>query len=78
MTYWDEADESPDFSHGFAVGKSRGQLESYYEAQNAYNAGEIELWLEFNAPKTLEEWDTWDETHGENFSDRWKGIPHAD
>lgn len=78
MTDWDETFESPDFNYGFEVGKATGALEAFYEAYNAYSMGEIELWLEQNTPKTLEEWDEWYAEHGENFSDRWKGAPDVD
>jgi len=59
---------------GFGVGHSFGLYEAYVEARNAYEAGEIELWLEYNRPKSGEEWDTWTAEHGshEEFTKRWK------
>jgi hypothetical protein len=60
------------FQHGLDVGKSFGSHYAWEEAQRAYDMGEIELWLDFYRPKTLEAWREWDAEHGKNFKDRWK------
>lgn len=53
-----------EFKHGVEVGKSFGQYETSEEAQRAFDAGEIELWLEWQRPKTEEDWNAFYEKHG--------------
>lgn len=71
---YDEEIHSDAFNHGMSVGESIGAYEAAREAQRAYDLGEIELWLDYNRPKSLEEWALWKETHGshEEFQKRWK------
>lgn len=68
---WEESVQSLEFTHGVQVGESIGFYDAYREAQRAYEMGEIELWLEYNAPKTTEEWTAWKARYGNNFSKRW-------
>jgi hypothetical protein len=64
---------SPEFLHGQAVGESVGSYETSSEAIRAYDAGEIDLWIDLMRPKTSEAWDTWEAEHGDSktFKERW-------
>ena len=57
--------DSPEFKAGLDIGKSLGSYE-------AYDAGEIELWLAHVKPKTLEGWEEWHKEHGDDIGDRWQ------
>ena len=69
---WKAELESPAFLHGLDVGKSFGWNYAWEEAQRAFDMGEIELWLAYYKPKTIEGWREWEAEHGKNFKDRWK------
>lgn len=56
--------ESDAFKHGVDVGESIGRYDNAKEAIAAHAAGELELWLEFQRPKTLEDWADWESEHG--------------
>lgn len=71
-TYEEELLESEDFQMGVHIGKSIGAHEHYQEAVRAYELGEIDLWIEYHRPKTWEEWEAWNEEHGEDFDERWQ------
>lgn len=66
--------DDPYFKHGMEIGSDLGFSNATEEAQTAYDAGEIELWLDFNRPKSMEDWDKWEAEHGPNekFAERWK------
>lgn len=64
--------DSPEFKAGLDIGKSLGSYEAQAEAQRAYDAGEIELWLAHVKPKTLEGWEEWHKEHGDDIGDRWQ------
>ena len=51
---------------------SLGRYHAELEALNAFNAGEIEEWIEYITPKSLEEWEEWEKKYGEDFENRWK------
>jgi len=61
---WEAEIESPAYKHGFEIGLSFGLWEAQSEALAAYQAGEIELWLEAVTPKTIEEWAAFEAKHG--------------
>lgn len=63
---------SIEFQEGVLLGKSLGENDAYRQAKVALHMGEIELWLEYMEPKTLEDWDAWREKHGEDFEERWE------
>lgn len=65
---------SPEFRSGMEAGRDLGAYDTYEVVKAAYEAGEIELWLAWQKPKTMEEWDVWDEEHGD-LSERWKKNP---
>lgn len=65
---------SPAFKEGLDIGKSLGRYEAESEAARAFEAGEIEFWLAWSKPKTLDEWETWDAEHGADVGDRWKPM----
>jgi hypothetical protein len=51
-----------------------GAMAAYHvecEAIRAYDMGEIDQWIAWIRPKSLQEWDEWAETHGEDYSNRW-------
>lgn len=52
------------FKHGLEVGKSLGHYASAKKALAAHAAGEIELWLDLQRPKTMDQWDAWESKHG--------------
>lgn len=53
--YFDMLD-TPEFKYGVDLGTTFGKQDAYAEAQRAYDAGEIELFLLFHRPKTREGW----------------------
>lgn len=61
---------SPSFKHGEAVGYSSGLYHLSTEAIKAYDNGEIDLWIEYQRPKSTEEWKEFQEKHGD-LSKRW-------
>jgi hypothetical protein len=71
---WVEDDdfESDAFKLGLDLGKATQAYESYLQVRTAYEMGEIELWLAYMEPKSLEDWAAWEEEHGKDFEDRWK------
>jgi len=64
----------PHDEHSIDIGVSIGKYDAWREAQAAFDKGEIELWLDYNRPKTLEAWKEWRELHGshEDMEARWK------
>lgn len=56
----------------YDIGESVGRYKAEEEAAKAFEMGEIELWIEYTTPKTLEEWDEWEKKYGEGFEKRWK------
>ena len=70
---WHDELNSPEFLHGIEIGKSLGFYDAASEAQRAFEAGEIELWIEFQKPKSIEDWKVWESEHGptKDMHDRW-------
>lgn len=60
----------------FDLGYAMAAYEIPQEAKNAFDKGEIELWLEFNRPKTLEEWEAFHAEHGtsKEMHARWGNV----
>jgi hypothetical protein len=58
----------------YALGVSIGHHESSAQARKAYEAGQIELWLEWQHPKTMEEWAEFEALYGDHdaMEARWK------
>lgn len=69
--YWAEW-ESPAFKHGFSVGEDLGSYRAEEMAIAAYNAGEIDLYIKYITPKSMEDWGAWREEYGNDFENRWK------
>lgn len=63
--------DSPAFKLGMDIGQSLGSSHTIDEAQRAYDVGEIELFLDWHRPKTMEEWDEYYEKYGKGFGKRW-------
>lgn len=55
---------SDEFYHGIEVGKDLGGYDTYVEAKEAYETGNMEWWLEKQRPKTSEEWEAWEAENG--------------
>lgn len=72
MASWEETFESEDFALGRDLGESLGKYDMYLQVKKAYEMGEIELWLSYHMPKSLEDWAKWEEEHGKNFDKRWE------
>lgn len=74
---WIAEMESPAFRHGQDVGHSYGLYEAQMEAILAYEAGDIDLWIEYIRPKSMEDWDAFHEKHGsrEELKARWAEKP---
>jgi len=75
-TYEDDTEDSSfeiGFEEGIKTGKALGEYDTYNRVVNAISLGELDLWLEFNAPKPVEGWDAWIEKHGplDEFRSRW-------
>ncbi|UDL15929.1 hypothetical protein QEH42_gp289 [Microbacterium phage Pumpernickel] len=68
----DDFYDSNEFKHGVELGKSLESYNQYLEVKKAYEMGEIELWLAYMEPKSMEDWDAWEAEHGKNFDERWK------
>lgn len=68
----DKVFDSPEFKFGLDLGQSLGKSHTVDEVQRAYDAGEIELYLDWHRPKTLEEWDEYYEKYGKDFGKRWE------
>lgn len=64
--------ESPVFKHGYDVGESIGETRAIDMVRRAYDMGEIELFIEAMSPKTMDEWEEWENEHGKSFSYRWR------
>lgn len=56
----------------YEIGDSMGRFRTEVEAIKAYDMGEIDQWIAFVRPKSLEEWDEWEAVHVEGFENRWK------
>lgn len=58
----------------YDIGRATGWYETEQEATRAYEAGEIDLWIDFIKPRTMEEWESWEQKNGavEEFKKRWK------
>lgn len=72
----DDELNSPEFKHGLVVGESLGRYYAAADAKAAHEAGEIELWIDLQTPKSLENWDIWEKEHGKisQIRKRW-GLP---
>lgn len=70
---WIEEMDTPAYKHGYDVGESMGEYKVSSEAIRAYEAGDIDLWIEYMRPKSQEDWDAFHETHGdrETLKKRW-------
>lgn len=66
MDYDMTVDEAYDI--GMAVGRYGAEM----SATKAFEMGEIDLWVEWVTPKSMEEWDEWEKKYGEDFENRWK------
>lgn len=67
---WSSELKSPAFKHGLDVGEGMGAYKAETEAIAAYQAGEIDLWIEFVTPKSMQEWEAFEAQHG-NLRNRW-------
>ena len=56
----------------YDIGDSMGRYRTEMEAIKAYEMGEIDQWIEYVRPKSLEAWDEWEAAHEEGFENRWK------
>lgn len=74
MTEEDIPSYEPTPDEAYEIGDSMGRYRTEKEATRAYEAGEIDLWIDFIKPKTMEEWDAWEQKNGsiEEFENRWK------
>lgn len=63
----------PTPDEAFNLGKAIGWNEATEEAGAAHAAGEIELWLDLNTTRSLEEWEAWEAEHGKisEYEHRW-------
>lgn len=59
------------WSDEFYIGKDFGAYETSEEAIRAYEAGEIDLWIETVRAKTIPEWEAFEAKHP-GIHDRWK------
>lgn len=64
--------DDPTFLAGVDLGKSLGRFGAEVEAIKAHEMGEIDMYIEWVTPKSLEEWDEWEKKYGEDFENRWK------
>lgn len=62
-----------EFDEGLDIGESLGWYKAYEQAQNAFDMGEIELWLDYHRPKTFSDWIAWEGEHGshDELTKRW-------
>lgn len=74
MTNDNDPWDTPEFEHGVDVGVDIGFYNATEEARRADALGEIELWLDFHKPRSVEEWHAWEAANGSisGYSDRWK------
>lgn len=57
----------------YDIGHSFGCYETSESATRAFEMGEIELWIDYHRPKTMEGWTEWEEGHkGMNIPERWE------
>lgn len=56
----------------YEVGYSTGRYYKESEAIKAYDMGEIDQWIDYVRPKSMEEWEEWEAAHEEGFENRWK------
>lgn len=68
----DEIFDDPTFLAGMDLGRSLGRYDTEVQAVKAHEMGEIDLWVEWVTPKSLEDWGAWREKYGEDFENRWK------
>lgn len=69
----EDEDESLEISsHDFELGYVFGEYDAEKIARKAYDMGEIDLWIAWSKPKTIEEWEKWEAENGEYFEERWK------
>lgn len=68
----DDIFDDPTFIAGMDVGKSIGRFGAEVEAIKAHEMGEIDMYIEWVTPKSLEDWQDWHEKYGEGFEKRWK------
>lgn len=68
-SFTDDTYQDTPFSEGYIA----AQKETVDILTSAVNAGEFDLWLEWQTPKTLDEWAEFDEKHGEDIRHRWDG-----
>lgn len=68
----DEIFDDPTFLAGVDLGKSLGRFGAEVEAVKAYEMGEIDMYIEWITPKSLEEWDEWEKKYEDGFENRWK------
>ena len=61
-----EEQETPAYKHGYDLGSAMASYEASEQAQVAYDNGEIELWLDWQRPKSFEEWREWEAEHGDH------------
>ena len=64
--------DDPTFIAGVDLGRSLGRYDAEVQAVKAHEMGEIDLWVEWVTPKSLEDWESWREKYGEDFENRWK------
>ena len=67
-------EESADFQAGYGLGSDLAWYDAYEQVKAAYEAGEIELWLEWQHPKSMADWIEWEAKHGDHdtMTARWK------
>jgi len=65
--------DDTEFDHGVSVGVDIGFYNATEEAHRANALGEIDLWLDFNKPRSMEEWNAWEAENGPIgiYSARW-------
>lgn len=56
----------------YDIGMAVGRYDTEMGAKKAFEMGEIDLWVEWVTPKSLEDWESWREKYGEDFENRWK------
>lgn len=70
MSTEDELLENPEFA--YKLGKSVGHADAVSEAMKASEMGELELWMAYVKPKSIEGWREWNKKHPDSLRDRWK------
>ena len=56
----------------YDIGMAVGRYDTEMGAKKAFEMGEIDLWVEWVTPKSLEDWESWREKYGKDFENRWK------